>query len=136
MRKATEDWLTSARDDLETVAEIIDNARLTNVVAFHAQQCVEKCFKAILEEHERDVPNIHNLVTLHGRIETDVEQPIDIDVDMDALDRLNQLYIEARYPGELGLLPEGKPSQDEAAHFQQFAQDLYHYVRRHLDSSA
>lgn len=132
MRRATEDWLASAQDDLETVLEIVDNVRLTNVVAFHAQQCVEKCFKAILEEHEQEVPNIHNLITLLGRIDV----PFSEAVDLDMLDRLNQLYIEARYPGELGLLPEGKPSQKEAQHFQQFARRMYDHVRDHLESVA
>lgn len=48
MRKATEEWLMSARDDLETIGELVDNPQVTQVVAFHAQQCVEKAFKAIL----------------------------------------------------------------------------------------
>jgi HEPN domain-containing protein len=64
MRRMTEEWLSSARDDLDTIRAIENNPRLTNVAAFHAQQCVEKCYKAILEEHEIDIPNIHNLVTL------------------------------------------------------------------------
>lgn len=132
MRRATEDWLASAQDDLETIVEIVDNARLTNVAAFHAQQYVEKCFKAILEEREQGVPNIHNLVTLLGRIDVPFSEAIDIDM----LTRLNQLYIEARYPGELGLLPEGKPSREEAQHFQQFAHSMYDHVRDHLESAA
>lgn len=36
MRKATEEWLISAQDDLGTIAEIVDNPQLTHVVAFHA----------------------------------------------------------------------------------------------------
>lgn len=105
MRKATEEWLASAQDDLETVEELIDNNQLTHVVAFHAQQCIEKCFKAALEESEQNVPAIHNLITLLSRLEEEKLKSI----DEDALERLNQLYIEARYPGERGLLPEGKP---------------------------
>lgn len=35
METAVEEWLTAARDDLETVSEILDNPRLTHVVAFH-----------------------------------------------------------------------------------------------------
>ena len=30
---------------------------------------------------------------------------------------LDQLYIDARYPGEMGLLPEGKPTISEAKVF-------------------
>ena len=35
---------------------------LSHIVAFHAQQCVEKVFKAVLEEHKIEVPRIHSLV--------------------------------------------------------------------------
>lgn len=128
MRKAAEEWLTSAQDDLETIAEVVENPRLTNIVAFHAQQCIEKCFKAVLEEREQDVPPIHNLVTLLGRLEDEAVESIDEDL----LERLNQLYIEARYPGERGLLPEGKPPQDEAHRFYQFAQSIYEQIQRVL----
>jgi hypothetical protein len=37
MKTAAEEWITAARDDLETVAEIVKNPRLTHVVAFHVQ---------------------------------------------------------------------------------------------------
>lgn len=130
MTPATEEWMTAARDDLETVAEIVDNPRLTHVVAFHAQQCVEKGFKAVLEAHDREVPNIHNLITLHGHV--DEYLPSDEEIDMDVLDRLNQLYIDARYPGERGLLPEGKPSEEDARRLFAFAEAVFGVVRRHV----
>ena len=101
MRKATEEWLMSARDDLETIGELVDNPRLTHVVAFHAQQCVEKAFKAILEEREEEIPHVHNLVTLNER----AGNPMQGEDGLDVLDRLNQLYIKARYPCERGLFP-------------------------------
>jgi len=130
MRKATKEWLASAQDDLETVEELIDNNQLTHVVAFHAQQCIEKCFKAALEESEQNVPAIHNLITLLSRLEEEKLKSI----DEDALERLNQLYIEARYPGERGLLPEGKPSTEEAQHFQRFAESVYERIRNILQA--
>jgi HEPN domain-containing protein len=130
MRKATEEWLASARDDLETIDELIDNRQLTHVVAFHTQQCVEKCLKALLEEREHDVPNIHNLITLLGRLEAESVEAMDEDL----LERLNQLYIEARYPGERGLLPEGKPLIAEAERFQKFARSVYDRVHQDLQS--
>lgn len=120
--------MTSAQDDLETIAEVVENPRLTNIVAFHAQQCIEKCFKALLEEREERVPNIHNLVTLLAKVEGSLDESIDEDL----LERLNQLYIEARYPGERGLLPEGKPPPDEAHRFYQFTQSIYEQIQRVL----
>jgi len=98
-----------------------------------AQQCVEKGFKAVLEKHEGTVPNIHNLITLYGRAEKYL--PPEIDVDLDMLDRLNALYIDARYPGERGLLPEGKPSKAEAQQFHAFAGTLFETIRRHAEGN-
>ena len=62
MRAFTMEWLKASRDDLLTIEEIIDNPHLTHIVAFHAQQCVEKSMKAIIEENEIDIPKIHKLV--------------------------------------------------------------------------
>jgi len=129
MRAATEEWLVSARDDLETITEIVGNPRLTHVVAFHAQQCIEKGCKAILEEREEDIPHIHNLVTLHERAGVSLEA----DETLDVLDRLNQLYIGARYPGERGLLPEGQPSQEEARQFHRVATQFYERIHQRLE---
>ena len=130
MRKATEEWLMSARDDPETIGELVDNPRLTHVVAFHAQQCVEKAFKAILEEREEEIPHVHNLVTLNER----AGNPMQGEDGLDVLDRLNQLYIKARYPGERGLFPAGKPSQEEAQLFQRVARRNYEQTRERLQS--
>jgi len=49
MNTFAEEWLKSAQDDLITVQEIIDNELITNITAFHSQQCIEKCFKALLK---------------------------------------------------------------------------------------
>jgi len=70
MKNTSEEWLKAAKDDLDVIGRIIDVAHLTHIVAFHAQQCIEKVFKALMEEHDIDTPKIHNLVTLYGRIET------------------------------------------------------------------
>ena len=69
MKKMTEEWLKSAKDDLDVIERIINDAHLSHVVAFHAQQAIEKGFKAVLEEYEINVPRIHHLVTLFGKIE-------------------------------------------------------------------
>ena len=52
MKPISVDWLKSARSDLLTMEALLGRAELTAVVAFHAQQCVEKVLKAIIEEHE------------------------------------------------------------------------------------
>lgn len=59
MKTVTVDWLRSAEADLKTIEAIISNPGLTMVVAFHAQQCIEKCLKALLEELDLETGKIH-----------------------------------------------------------------------------
>ena len=39
------------------------------IVAFHAQQAVEKCFKSLMEEHDLEAQKVHRLITLYAKIE-------------------------------------------------------------------
>jgi HEPN domain-containing protein len=68
MKKQAQGWLNSAADDLLVVEEIIGNPLLTHMVAFHSEQAIEKCFKAVLEENEASVPQVHDQLLLHNRI--------------------------------------------------------------------
>ena len=111
MKQASGQWLESAEMDLGSIGQIIQREDLTPIAAFHAQQCVEKCFKAVLEEHSKKVPKEHSTLKLYG---------------------LDDLYIEARYPGELGLLPNGKPSLVDAQQLYDFARNVYEQVKRTL----
>jgi HEPN domain-containing protein len=89
--------------------------------AFHAQQAIEKSFKAIIEEFELGFLKSHSLELLHNK----VKEKIEIEINHELLILLDQLYIDARYPGELGLLPDGKPSIQEASAFYNFAKELF-----------
>jgi hypothetical protein len=51
MKKGTKAWLDFAHRDLESSRLLVDREYVSNVVLFHAQQCVEKCLKALLEEN-------------------------------------------------------------------------------------
>ena len=92
---------------------------------FHAQQAVEKCFKALMEEHAVDARKIHSLVTLYAKVEIFLV-PHKLDIRMMRI--LDSLYIDARYPGDLGLLPDGLPTRDEALSFQAYALNVYDLV--------
>lgn len=113
MKKTTNDWFSSAESDLLLIQEIISIENLTHLSAFHSQQAIEKSFKAIIEEFELGFIKSHSLEMLHNK----VKEHIISDIDLDQLILLDQLYIDARYPGELGLLPDGKPSAKEAKEF-------------------
>lgn len=128
MKAVTADWLRSAGADIETMDAILGNANLTAVVAFHAQQCVEKCLKALLEEFDIEVGKTHNLLSLKAAVESKRL----VDLDEDTLSLLNSLYISSRYPGELGLLPTGAPSSEEAEAFADFAEEAMRKVETML----
>ncbi|MEI8347464.1 MAG: HEPN domain-containing protein [Pseudomonadota bacterium] len=124
MRPMAKEWLASANGDLQTIHAIMGREDLTNVVAFHSQQCIEKCFKAILEEQQIVMPKIHNLVTLYHAI----KKWLPISVDLDILDLLNKLYTDSRYPSDMGWLPSGKPTLEDAHIFLSIAQNIYSYL--------
>ncbi len=129
MKRASSQWLESAQMDLGGMARLLEKEELTPVIAFHAQQCVEKCFKAVLEEHSQKVPRDHSTLRLYGL----VRDLIDLEVDMELLTDLDGLYIESRYPGELGLLPNGKPTVADARQFYDHAIDIHEQVTRILN---
>lgn len=129
MKQITKDWLETANLDLEAITHIIKNERLTGHVAFHAQQSIEKSLKALIEESGERVPRIHSLSKLF-----DLCSPLlNIPVDEDILFALDSLYIESRYPGELGLLPDGKPNQQQAELFYEFAQKISAEIKSSLE---
>ncbi|WP_339138430.1 MAG: HEPN domain-containing protein [Candidatus Electrothrix sp. GW3-4] len=128
MKKQTEYWLNSAGDDLMLIQEIIGNEHLTNMVAFHSQQAIEKSIKAVLEEKEGTVPRIHNIINLQGKIENYIE----LSVDRELFGQINELYIDSRYPMDMGFLPDGKPSKEIAEEFFSIATEVYDNIRTYL----
>ena len=121
MKIMTNEWLKVAKDDLDLIKEILNRIHLTHLIAFHAEQCVEKSLKAVLEEFEQEIPKIHNLEKLLSL----VKSYIDLDIDISIIEKLDKLYIDSRYPSDLGLLPDGKPSLIDASEFYEFAKMIY-----------
>ena len=64
MKQTTKDWLTVAEDDLLAAKTLASEDRLTSLVAFHCQQCLEKCFKAMIEEQDKPSIKSHDLLRL------------------------------------------------------------------------
>lgn len=128
MKFISNEWLKSAMSDIDTMKAILENELLAHMVAFHAQQCIEKCLKAVIEEYELSAGKIHNLITLKSIIAA----VRDFDFDEDLLGLLNTLYIDSRYPGDLGLLPNGKPTREDARRFYELAENVYEEVRAFL----
>lgn len=121
----TEQWLKASKLDLENIKYIVEVEHLTSVVSFHAQQSIEKSFKAVIEYQNRKIPKQHDLLKLKSLI----HDVLDIEND-DVLDSLNTLYIDSRYPGDLGLLPYGQPTIEDAKAFYDFALSVFENVCR------
>ena len=128
-KNMAQEWQRSALADLKNIEHIIKDDFLTHIVAFHSQQCVEKSFKSILEYGNKTVPKKHDLVILHNLI-----QSILTIENEDILDTLNSLYIDSRYPGDLGLLPNGKPTLADAEEFYEFAKEVYDKVKNIIEN--
>ena len=115
MNPAVVRWLEFAEIDLKAANTLLDEDSLSAVVCFHAQQSVEKCLKALIESRGLNPPKTHDLVLLHGQVDDVIE------LDKDNLAKLNQVYIDSRYPASLGSLPEGMPDVEDAEGFFKFA---------------
>ena len=130
MNELTKEWLNHAKKDLLVVEKILDDENLTNIIAFHSQQCIEKAFKSILIFYTGEIPRIHNLLKLYGMI-SEYEK---IDVDLQSLKRINETYIDSRYPSDLGLLPNGQPSLKTVKEFYNTAKEVFQQVNSKINS--
>lgn len=124
MKQTTKDWLTVAEDNLLSAKKLVSESRLTNIVAFHCQQCLEKCFKAIIEEQNLPSIKSHDLLRLRDITGIQLSEQ-----DTIVLATINEVYIDSRYPGDLGLMPHGKPTIAEAGNFIQFCETLFNRLK-------
>lgn len=130
MKKGTKVWLDFADRDLQAARLLVDSEYVSNVVLFHAQQCVEKCLKALLEENGVLVPHIHSVVKLNSLVME--EAGISLNLDEDELDLVDAVYIDTRYPSGLGLLPSGYPTREDAREILRIAERVYNETSEYL----
>ena len=101
------------------------------MVALHAEQCIEKAFKALIEERGGTIVKTHDLKKLFDLVALDV----DFSVDETTLNELSTLYVESRYPGDMALLPYGKPTLEDARRFHQFAKEIFDKIETILEDN-
>ena len=129
MKKLTEDWITFADKDLQAAEVIIkEDFPLTNIVVFLCQKTIEKYLKAFLVENDIPIIKTHDLVKLNGI----VLKIKDLGIDRDKLDIINVIYVESRYPSELGLMPDGMPANKQAKEFIEFAKEIKTIINNEL----
>jgi len=134
MKKQAKEWISFAETDLKSAKVLIKDESLTTTAAFHVQQCVEKSLKALLELNNRKIPRIHDLLKLIRRIDND-QINISLSVNEEILDQINQVYIDARYPADFGLLPEGKPSTKKVEEFINEAENVFKQTEQIIEKN-
>ena len=123
MKKQVEEWLRFAELDLRSAKKLLEDPTLAQNAAFHIHQSVEKCFKAGIENLNVKIPKIHDLEKLQDILK---DNGIIFKTDMDQILSINNIYIEARYPGDQGLVPEGTPSPE-------FINEIYEFAEKVID---
>ncbi len=90
-------WLLKAGNDLEIVRQGLQAENVvTDVLCFHCQQVVEKCFKAYLISKNLNFPKTHNLSIL-------LEKMIHDDVEFEKFEDIvymTNYAVELRYPDD------------------------------------
>ena len=91
------EWLAKAENDLLTATHTLTLGRRcpTDTVCFHAQQCAEKCLKALLVLRGIDFPKTHDLEALAARLRNGPKPAL----SPDELARLKRYATVTRYPG-------------------------------------
>ena len=121
MKKQVKNWILFADQDLKTAEIVIkDEYPLTNIIAFHCQQAIEKYMKAFLVEKNFPIIRTHDLIKLNDMIRS----IRDLGIDEKKMILLNEVYTETRYPSDLGLLPDGLPSGKQANDFLEYAKEV------------
>jgi len=130
MKKLAKDWVFMADRDLKTAEILIkDDSQITNIIAFHCQQTIEKYFKAYLIEKNIPLIKTHDLIKLNDMIK-EIKK---LDIDEKKLMIIKQVYSESRYPSELGLLPNGLPTAEQAKEFIKYAKEIKDIINNELN---
>ena len=92
------EWVTKAENDLKTAVHTLTMGEdcPTEMVCFHAQQCVEKYLKASLVYNSIDFPKIHDIEELVALL----PQATSLDITIEEQRRLTEYATATRYPGD------------------------------------
>jgi HEPN domain-containing protein len=114
-------WVKYAEEDFQVARSVLRRRiPLTYTACFHAQQCAEKYFKAILVSRGVDFPKAHDLLLLSGLCE---KAGILIGIEAKQLHALSDYAVRARYPGD-------EPTPDEAKEAVEIAKSVRRFVRK------
>lgn len=117
------DWVAKAEGDLDMARRALrGKTKHTDAAAFHAQQCAEKCLKALLVAAGVDYPRTHDLVVLNHLC---LNGGILTGFDERDLEFLSSFSVLVRYPGE-------EPTLEDAQEAIRIARTVRAFARRWL----
>jgi len=125
-------WIFFADKDIQIAELAVDNAELSGEVTFHSQQAIEKYFKAFLAENKITIKKTHDLVELY----TEIRKIKDMNLNEDMLQDIKDLYIEARYPSNVGLFQDGSlPTIEDAKSYLDFAKSIASIIKNEIENT-
>lgn len=113
------EWQQYAQEDEQMASLALKEKGPPNQICFHSQQMAEKYLKGFLVYHKKLPQKIHNLNVL-------ITDCMELDPSFEELkehtSRLNEYYIEGRYPGDIHQfsLEEGKKALESAIRVKEF----------------
>ncbi|MCE5321806.1 HEPN domain-containing protein [bacterium] len=118
-------WADYADEDLRLAVHAlqIENDCPCRLIAYHAQQCVEKYLKAFLVMCGVDFPYTHNI----GRLVELLAEQGGPSAEIESADELTPYAITTRYPGE-----DEEVAKDEAINAVEIAKRVREVIRRDL----
>jgi HEPN domain-containing protein len=87
-----------------------------------------KAYKAVILNFTGEIPKVHSLISLNGS----VRNYLKIDINVEVITMLNEIYIDSRYPSEIGIDGINIPSIQTAQLFLQEAKKIFTSIREHL----
>jgi len=119
-------WLNLADEDLNLASHAFGLGAQSpyRLIAYHAQQCAEKCLKAFLVYHNVDFPYTHNI----RRLLIFCAEHAEWTDTVKGAEELTPYAITARYPGE-----DEQVSEAEAKRAIELARQVRTQVRNALD---
>lgn len=102
-------WLEFAEEDYRLLEYLWKSSgKFYRSICFHGQQYVEKVLKGIIERTGEIPPRIHDVNVLNQKCQ---KSGIKIPLNVTEILFLSSVYIDTRYPPDVGLLPKGERAQ-------------------------
>jgi HEPN domain-containing protein len=114
VKEKTKSWMDFAKQDIAAAEKLNVDELFSNIVLFHCQQCIEKSLKALFEENDLHVPRIHATIKLHAEIRK-AAPAVPCLAEKEDFSFIDDIYLDTRYPGGMGLLPSGHPTPKETS---------------------